>query len=155
MLHSNSAVDIITNKYNSFNLHWNDESYYSSFLNSVFVFFYCNGFISALLYLLFIKIFDLTFLWAPNLIMVNLHLVLFPSWNISFQKILFNFSNTIYLGFFLSVYTKWNLKRFRMVLYKFISKIELNFKCWQYALFLSLSMFIELKQRLSYVRFEM
>ena len=61
-----------------------------------------------------------------KLIMVNLHLVLFPSWNISFQKILFNFSNTIYLGFFLSVYTKRDLKRFQMVLYKFISKVEFN-----------------------------
>ena len=145
MLHSNSAVDIITNKYNSFNLHWNDESY-SSFLNSVFVFFYCNGFISALLYLLFIKIFDLTFLWAPNLIMVNLHLVLFPSWNISFQKILFNFSTTIYLGFFLSVYTKSNMKRFQMVLYEFISKVDFNLikmlTICSLSLSLSLSLFV-------------
>ena len=121
-----TLLEIITNKYNSFYLHRNDESY-SSFLNSVvFVFFYCNGFTSALLYLLFIKIFDLTFLWAANLIMVNLHLVLFPSWNISFQKILFNFSTTIYLGFFLSVYSKWNMKRVQMVQYEFISKVDFN-----------------------------
>ena len=116
---------IITNTYKSFNLHWNDESD-SSFLHSVFVFFYCNAFISALVFLLFIKIFDLTFLWAANLIMVNLHLVLFPSWNISFQKILFNFSTTIYLGFFLSVYSKWNMKRVQMVQYEFISKVDFN-----------------------------
>ena len=142
-----TLLEIITNKYNSFYLHRNDESY-SSFLNSVvFVFFYCNGFTSALLYLLFIKIFDLTFLWAANLIMVNLHLVLFPSWNISFQKILFNFSNTIYLGFFFFPFIQsetW--KGSQMVLYEFISKVDFNLikMLTTYSLSLSLSISTEI-----------